>query len=43
MKKETLRDKITQGFNDLFFIWWEELKSVFKDQGVIIFLSLIHI
>lgn len=41
MKKETLRDKITQGFNDLFYIWWEELKSVFKDQGVLIFFFLV--
>ncbi len=40
-KKETLRDKITQGFNDLFYIWWEELKSVFKDQGVLIFFFLV--
>ncbi len=41
MKKETLRYKITQGFNDLFYIWWEELKSVFKDQGVLIFFFLV--
>ena len=41
MNKHSLIYKIKQGFNDLFFIWRQEFKDVFKDQGVITFFLLL--
>lgn len=41
MKKRTFKHKISQGISDLFYIWREELKSVFRDQGVLIFFILV--
>ena len=37
MKTYKLKDIISQGTKDLFYIWWQELKAVVKDQGVLIF------
>ena len=34
MKAYKLKDIISQGTKDLFYIWWQELKAVVKDQGV---------
>ena len=36
MKTNRLRDKIAQGINDLFYIWKQEFKTTFRDQGVLI-------
>lgn len=41
MKNVTLRHKIAEGLNDLFYIWRKELGNVFKDQGVLIFFFLV--
>ena len=41
MKKESLRQTIRQGFSGLFHICAQELKAVFKDQGVLIFFLLV--
>ena len=35
--KEILKD----GFADTFYIWWEEIKNVFKDTGVLIFVIIV--
>lgn len=32
---------ITEGINDMFYIWKEELKNTFKDSGVMIFFFLV--
>ncbi len=38
MKREyRLRDMIKEGILDIFYIWKDELKNVFKDEGVLIF------
>lgn len=37
MKKESLKQTIRQGISGLFHICTQELKAVFKDQGVLIF------
>ena len=42
MKTYKLKDIISQGTKDLFYIWWQELKAVVKDQGVLIFFILYH-
>lgn len=41
MKTYKLKDIISQGTKDLFYIWWQELKAVVKDQGVLIFFILV--
>lgn len=33
MKDISLKDKITQGINDLFYIWKREFRATFRDQG----------
>ena len=40
MKDISLKDKITQGINDLFYIWKREFRTTFRDQGVLIFFVL---
>ena len=40
MKAYKLKDIISQGTKDLFYIWWQELKAVVKDQGVLIFFKI---
>lgn len=35
--KEILKD----GFADTFYIWWEEIKNIFKDTGVLIFVIIV--
>ena len=39
MKEKRFKEIVSEGIADLFYIWWQELKAVVKDQG----LSLIHI
>lgn len=45
MKKEkkgyTTKERIKEGIYDLFYIWKEEFKNTFKDQGVLIFFILV--
>lgn len=42
MKRENrLRYIIKEGIQDTFYIWKEELKNVFKDEGVMIFFFLV--
>lgn len=36
-----LKQTIQEGIADLFYIWRQELKAVFKDQGVLIFFILV--
>lgn len=37
----TLKGRIAQGINDAFFIWKEEMRKTFKDQGMLIFFILV--
>lgn len=39
--KIKLKDKIGQSIQDMFYIWRQEFKSVFRDQGVLIFFILV--
>ena len=45
MKKEkkeySTKERIKEGIYDLFYIWKEEFKNTFKDQGVLIFFILV--
>lgn len=42
MKREhRLRYIIKEGILDTFYIWKDELKNVFKDEGVLIFFFLV--
>lgn len=41
MKDLSLKDKILQGVNDLFYIWKREFQTTFRDQGVLIFFVLV--
>lgn len=37
----TLKGRIAQGINDAFFIWKEEMRKTFRDQGMLIFFILV--
>jgi ABC-2 type transport system permease protein len=41
MKEATFKDKISEGFQDLFYIWKREFQTTFRDQGVLIFFILV--
>lgn len=41
MKDKNFKDTVSQGITDLLYIWWQELKAVVKDQGVLIFFILV--
>lgn len=41
MKSKNFKEIVSQGITDLFYIWWQELKAVVKDQGVLIFFILV--
>lgn len=41
MKDIKLKDKLAQGINDLFYIWKQEFRTTFRDQGVLIFFILV--
>jgi len=41
MKEVTIKDKISQGIQDLFYIWKREFRTTFRDQGVLIFFILV--
>ena len=41
MKKSSLLYKIINGIWDMCFIWKTEMRSVFRDEGVLIFCILV--
>lgn len=41
MKEYTFKEKIKGGFLDMFYIWKQEFRTVFRDQGVLIFFILV--
>lgn len=41
MKKQAFDDNIPQGMKSLLYTWWQELKNIVKDQGVLIFFILV--
>lgn len=41
MKNETIKEKISEGIHDLFYIWKREFKTTFRDQGVLIFFIIV--
>lgn len=41
MKQLTFRQKVVQGIYDLFYIWKQEFRTTFRDQGVLIFFVLV--
>ena len=40
-KEKKITRLISEGVNDLFYVWKEEIKNVFKDSGVVIFFFLV--
>lgn len=40
-RKETLLGRIREGINDMCYIWAKEMKSVVKDEGVLIFFIIV--
>lgn len=43
MKDLTFRQKVVQGIYDLFYIWKQEFRTTFRDQGVLIFFVLVPV
>ena len=41
MKELTFKQKVVQGIYDLFYIWRQEFRTTFRDQGVLIFFVLV--
>lgn len=41
MEEKSFKDHIKHGILDLFYIWKEEFRNVFRDQGVLIFFFLV--
>ena len=41
MKQLSFKQHIRQGIYDLFFIWKQEFRNTFRDQGVLIFFVLV--
>lgn len=41
MKQPTFKQTVAQGFSDLFYIWKQEFRTTFRDQGVLIFFVLV--
>lgn len=41
MKQLTFRQKVIQGIYDLLYIWKQEFRATFRDQGVLIFFVLV--
>ena len=40
-KEKKITRLISEGVNDLFYVWKEEIKNVFKDSGVVIFFLIV--
>ncbi|MBP6248595.1 MAG: ABC transporter permease, partial [Bacteroides sp.] len=43
MKNIKLKNILSEGTDDLFYIWKQEFKTTFRDQGVLIFFILVPI
>ena len=41
MKQLTFKQQVVQGIHDLFYIWKQEFRTTFRDQGVLIFFVLV--
>lgn len=41
MKDQTFKERISEGIDDLFYIWKREFRNTVKDQGVLIFFVLV--
>ena len=41
MKQLTFKQKVVQGIYDLFYIWKQEFRTTFRDQGVLLFIVLV--
>lgn len=41
MKDLTFKQKVAQGIHDLFYIWKQEFRTTFRNQGVLIFFVLV--
>ena len=41
MKQLTFKQTVVQGIHDLFYIWKQEFRTTFRDQGVLIFFVLV--
>lgn len=41
MKEQSFKNKAVQGIYDLFYIWKQEFRNTFRDQGVLIFFILV--
>ena len=41
MKDLTFKQRVAQGVHDLFYIWKQEFRNTFRDQGVLIFFVLV--
>ena len=41
MKQLTFKQKVVQGIYELFYIWKQEFRTTFRDQGVLIFFVLV--
>ena len=41
MKQLTFKQKVVQGIYDLFYVWKQEFRTIFRDQGVLIFFVLV--
>ena len=41
MKSLTFKQRVKQGVNDLFYIWKQEFRNTFRDQGMLIFFVLV--
>ena len=41
MKSLNFKQRVIQGIHDLFYIWKQEFRNTFRDQGVLIFFVLV--
>lgn len=41
MKEQTFKERVSEGIYDLFYIWKNEIRATFRDQGVLIFFILV--
>lgn len=41
MSEDSFKHKVRQGIFDLFYIWKQEFRNIFRDQGVLIFFILV--
>ena len=41
MKQQSFKEKVVEGFRDVFYIWKQEFRTTFRDQGVLIFFVLV--